>query len=391
MDFTVTDDLAPQRERARAWVAENVDPAWGAEQHRTGIHHTEELHRRMARDGILGAGFPPEYGGSDVDPDLLRALYSELVPLGIRLNAWLTTYMVLKVILALGTEEQKQAYIRPAVAGDLLIALGYTEPDSGSDVAAAKTTAVRDGDEWVIDGQKMFTSSAEVCTHVILLTRTDPTVPKHQGLTMFLVPTASEGFEVQPIHTLGNQRTSTTFYSGVRVPDSARLAGEGEGWRVIRTALVFERGVGMPFRPLTIGPQLATWATTARRPDGSRPFDDDSVRERLGRMAAESEVARLLAARLTWMVGKGELPGVEGSMTKLFRSESDQRQHREALDVLGAEGLLAPDADGAPLDGALELGFRASVVETIYGGSSEIMREMIAEGRLGLPRNRAKG
>ena len=391
MDFAVTDDLATHRDRAREWLAANVDPAWADEQYRTGTHQTMELHRRMARDGILGAGWPKEYGGSDVDPDFMRAVYRDLIAAGIRMDAWMTTFMILKTILHLGTEEQKQEFVGGAMRGDVLIALGYSEPDSGSDVAAAKTTAVRDGDEWIVDGQKMFTSTAEVCSHVIVLARTNPDVPKHKGLTMFLVPTASAGFEVQPIHTLGNQRTNTTFYTNVRVPDSLRLGAVDEGWGVIRTALVYERGVGMPYKPLDIGVEVAEWAKETTRPDGSRVFDDPQVAERLGRMAAEAEVARLLAHRIGWMADRGEMPGVEGSMSKLFRSEADQRHHRDALDILGSEGVLAPGAPGAPLAGGAEFGFRASVVETIYGGSSEIMREMIAEGRLGLPRNRPRG
>jgi hypothetical protein len=207
---------------------------------------------------------------------------------------------------------------------------------------------------------------------------------------MFLVPTSSPGFEIQPIHTLGNQRTNTTYYTNIRVPDSARLGEVDEGWTVIRTALVYERGVGMPYTPLSAGNELASWAKSARRDDGSVVFDDPQVAERIGRMATEAEIARLLAMRIGWMADRGEMPGVEGSMAKLYKSEADQRHHRDAVDVLGAEGLLAPGAADAPLGGRLEFGLRSSVVETIYGGASEIMREMIAEGRLGLPRNRQK-
>ena len=390
MDFSTTDELADQRSEARAWIDANFDPQWAEDQYVTGSHQTPELHARLAADGILGAGWPAEYGGTDVDVDLFRAILQECKQAGVRMDAWMTSYMVLRTIELLGTEEQKRTYIGGALRGEVLIALGYTEPESGSDVAAAKTRATRDGDEWIIDGQKMFTSTAEACSHVIVLARTNPDVPKRQGLTMFLVPTSSPGFEVQPIHTLGNQRTNTTFYSDVRVPDSARIGDVDGGWSVIRTALVFERGVGMPFTPLTIGEELAEWAKETRRLDGTRVFDDPSVAERIGQMAVESEVARLLAGRLDWMAARGDMPGVEGSMLKLFKSEADQRHHRDALDVMGAEGLLAPGALEAPLDGTLEHGFRASVVETIYGGASEIMREMIAEGRLGLPRNRQK-
>ncbi len=375
-----------------AWVQDNVDPGWADEQYRTGTHSTPELHARLARDGILGAGWPKEYGGSDVDPDFARAVYRQISEAGLQMHAWMTTYMVVGTIREVGTEEQRREYIPRALGGELLVALGYSEPDSGSDVASAKTTAVRDGDEWVIDGQKMFTSSAEVATHVFVLARTNPDVPKHKGLTLFLVPKTSAGLEVQPIYTLGSQRTNTTFYTGVRVPDFARIGGVDQGWGVMRVALVFERGAGMPrSAEETLARDLAHWAQGATGMDGRPTFDDPHVAERIGRMAVEEEVARLLDLRLRWQTEQGQLPGVEGSMRKLYASEATQRAHRAALDILGPEGILAPGVPGAPAHGEFEAGFRASVVETIYGGSSEIMREIIAEGRLGLPRNRPNG
>ncbi len=392
MDFATLDDLAAHREHAVAWVKANVEPEWAEEQYRTGTHFTPELHARLARDGILGAGWPSEYGGSDVDPDFARAVYRETSELGLEMHAWLTTYIVAGTIKEVGTEEQRREYIPRALRGDLLVALGYSEPDSGSDVASAKTTAVRDGDEWIIDGQKMFTSSAEVASHVFVLARTNPEVPKHKGLTLFLVPKETAGLEVQPIYTLGSQRTNTTFYSNVRVPDFARIGGLDEGWGVMKVALVFERGAGMPrSAEETLARDLAHWAQSAADADGRRTFDDPLVAERIGHMAVDEEVARLLDLRLRWKTERGELPGVEGSMRKLFASEASQRSHRAALDILGPEGILAPGVPGAPGKGIFEAGFRASVVETIYGGSSEIMREIIAEGRLRLPRNRPNG
>jgi alkylation response protein AidB-like acyl-CoA dehydrogenase len=391
MDFTVSDDLAVHRDRARAWVETNVEPQWVSEQYWSGTHQTMELHARLARDGILGAGWPVEYGGSDVDPDLARAIYRELNKLGLAMDAWLTTFIVISTIRQVGTEQQKHEYIPGALRGEILFALGYSEADSGSDVASAKTTAMRDGDDWIIDGQKMFTSSAQVSTHVIVLTRTNPELPKHKGLTMFLVPTTSPGYERQPIYTLGGQLTNVTFYSEVRVPDSARLGAVDEGWGVLRFALVYERGPGLPrSAEETLATELAGWARTARRADGSVALDDPYVAERLGRMAVEEEVARLLSLRMHWKSARGELPGVEGSMHKLFSSEALQRHYRDTLDILGAEGVLAPGGPDAPNGGTFEAGFRAAVVRTIYGGSSEIMREIIAEGRLGLPRNRPK-
>jgi len=389
MDFTVTDELAAHRDAARAWVKENARPEWGEEQHRRGDHHTPEVHAALARDGILAAGWPAELGGSDVDTGFAGAVFDELYAMGIVGDAWATTQMVLRTMQHVSTAEQQRAYIPAALRGEVLIALGYSEPDSGSDVAAAKTRAVRDGDEWVINGQKMFTSAAQVCTHVFLLARTNPDAPKHKGLTMFLVPTDAQGYERQPIYTLGGQVTNSTYYTDVRVPDSARVGGVDEGWAAMHVALVFERGGGGRGQAgPTVAERAASWAQSTARDDGTTYYDDPVNRERLARIALELEVSRLLGLRVRWMSGRGELPGVEGSMHKLFWPESDQRRYGELVDLLGPEGVLQPEAEGAPLTGEFERSFRMAVVGTIYGGSSEIQREIIAERRLGLPKSR---
>ncbi len=391
MDFTTVDSLAEHREAAQAWVEKNVQSGWAWEQYTSGTHHTPELHVRLANDGILGAGWPPEYGGSDTDPGYARAVLDAVSDAELYMDGWATTNMVLRTVRHVGTEEQKKEIISGALRGEILIALGYSEPDSGSDVAAAKTRAVRDGDEWVISGQKMFTSTAQSCSHVFVLARTNLDVPKHKGLTMFLVPTDVDGFDLQPIYTLGGQRTNATFYSDVRIPDSLRIGGVDEGWRVMRVALVYERGGGgRTSAGPTLAERVATWAMTTDRTDGETYYDDSRNKERLARIAIDEEVARLLGMRVRWMNDRGELPGVEGSMTKLFSSEADLRHYGELVDMLGPEGVLRPESGGAPLDGELEHHFRSTVVGTIYGGASEIQREIIAEGRLGLPRNRPK-
>jgi alkylation response protein AidB-like acyl-CoA dehydrogenase len=390
MDFTTIDSLAEHREAARLWVESNVRTGWAWEQYTSGTHHTPELHTKLAEDGILGAGWPLEYGGSTTDPGFARAVLDAVSDAGLYGDGWATTNMVIRTIRQVGSEEQKETIIAGGLKGEFLIALGYSEPDSGSDVAAAKTRAVRDGDEWVVNGQKMFTSTAQSCSHVFVLARTNLDVPKHKGLTMFLVPTDAEGFELQPIYTLGGQRTNATFYSDVRVPDSLRIGAVDEGWRVLRVALVYERGGGRGSSGPTLAERVATWAMATSRIDGTTYYDDPRNRERLARIAIDDEVARLLAQRVRWMHESGELPGVEGSMAKLFASEADQRHYSELLDLLGPEGVLAPGVKDAPLEGELEHHFRSTVVGTIYGGSSEIQREIIAEGRLGLPRNRPK-
>jgi alkylation response protein AidB-like acyl-CoA dehydrogenase len=386
MDFTEPADLAAWREAARGWADANLRPEWADEQRRTGCHQTMELHARLGRDGILGAGWPAEYGGSDVEPGFARAVLDEAARRGVLSDGWATTAMVAHTIERVGTPEQKAACIPAALRGEMLIALGYSEPGSGSDVAAARTAAVRDGAEWVISGQKMFTSTAQLATHVFLLTRTSPDAAKHQGLTLFLVPTASAGFSVRPIGTLGGQVTTATFYDGVRVPDSARVGGADEGWGVMKVALVYERGFGaMASLEQTLGRDLAAWAREAGT------LDDPLVAERIGRIAADEEVTRLLGLRLDWMARQGQLPVAESAMRKLFWTETLQRHCADALDVLGPAGVLGRDAPGAPGGGRFEQEFRAAVVTTVYGGASEVLRDIIAERRLGLPRSRPAG
>jgi alkylation response protein AidB-like acyl-CoA dehydrogenase len=382
LDFHETDELASFRDAAREWADENVRPEWVEEQHRTGCFQTMELHRLMARDGLLGAGWAKEYGGTDVDPDYARAVFDECARRGLHSDGWASSCMIIGTISHVATEEQKREYIGGALRGEMMFALGYTEPDSGSDVAAAKTLAVRDGDEWVINGQKMFTSTAQVCTHVFLLVRTDPSLPKHGGLSLFMVPLDGPGVEIHPVHTLGDQVTNATFYTDVRVPHSALIGGVNEGWNVMKVALIYERGAGSPAsNEQTLAQDLAAWSKANGR------FDDPLTAERIGRIAVEQEVAKVMGQWVRWRA-KQALPAYEGTMRKLFSTEAAQRQYSDTMDVLGMAGLLEPGAPGAPAGGRFELNFREAVVTTIYGGTSEVCREIIAERRLGLPRNR---
>jgi alkylation response protein AidB-like acyl-CoA dehydrogenase len=391
VDFSDVDKLAEYRQQAREWVERHVNPDWAEQQRVSGSYHTPELHALLAEQGWLGAGWPAEYGGTDNDPDLAAALFEEIDAAGLHLDGWITTVMICRTILHTGTEEQKAAIVGGALAGEVLIVLGYTEPDSGSDVAAARTRAERDGEEWLINGQKMFTSTAHMASHVFMLTRSNTEVAKHKGLTTFLVPLDGPGVEIRAIHTLGGQRTNATFYSDVRVPDSARIGPVDGGWGVMHVALVFERsgGSGRRSRP-TLAERVAHWARQARRDDGTRVYDDATVKERLARIAIEAEVARLLGMRTAWVAASGALPGTEGSAAKLFSAESAQRQHWDLLDILGAEAVLRREAGDAPLNAAVDEAFRRGVVGTIYGGSTEIMREIVAERVLGLPRVRAR-
>jgi alkylation response protein AidB-like acyl-CoA dehydrogenase len=386
MDFTERDQLAGYRAAAKQWADANLEVDWVEQEHRTGTHHNRVLHHRLAADGLLAAGWPQEYGGSDVDPALAEAIFQEIAGFGLRMDGWITTWMVARTILHVGSEELKREVVPAALRGEVIIVLGYTEPSCGSDVAAAKTRAERDGGGgWIINGSKMFTSTAHEASHVFLLTRTSPDKPKHRGLTLFLVPMDADGVQCQPIHTLGGQRTNATYYGDVRVPDSARVGEVDGGWGVMRVALVYERQGSTPRSGPTLAEQFAAWAQQPG-PDSGALYDAPATREALARIAIDDEVGRLLSLRVGWITEQGGLPGVEGAMAKLFSTEAAQRHHAALLDLLGADGVLT--GPGAPLAGLVEHEFRNSVVSTIYGGASEILREIVAERRLELPRSR---
>ncbi len=388
MDFRLGERSDAFRDEVRAFLGENFRPDMIERAHDTGTSHNWEFHRALGAQGWIAASWPEEYGGQGRDPMEMTAMRDELRLAGVPTDGLGQTIMIARTIRAVGTDEQKQRFLPPALAGEIIFALGYTEPDSGSDVAAAKTRAVRDGDEWIIDGQKMFTTLAHEATYVFLLTRTNPDVPKHKGLTMFLVPLDAPGVEIHPVHTMGGERTNATFYTGVRVPDAFRVGEVDGGWDVMTVALTFERGGFALTEADRVWELTVDWATATRRADGTRVIDDPLVRERLATMRVNLEVARLLAYRCSYVAASGGLPGVEGSMHKLWYSETMTADASELVDMLGAEGVLAHGDDDAPVNGWVEHLYRHAAVTTIYGGTSEVQRGIIAERGLGLPRNR---
>ncbi|WP_433073956.1 acyl-CoA dehydrogenase family protein [Dactylosporangium sp. CA-052675] len=387
MDF----ELSPAQQRFRAEVRAflaGLPESTSAAVHDSGTLHSWDVHRAMTERGWLAAAWPVEQGGQGRDPFEMATLNEEFARAGIPIEGWLISELVAKTLQIVGTEQQKREVIPAILSGAALMSLGYSEPDSGSDVAAARTRATRDGDGWVIDGQKMFTTMAHEASHVFLLARTNPDVPKHRGLTMFLVPLDAEGVEIRPVPTLGGERTNATFYERVRVPDSARVGEVDGGWDVMMVALAFERQPAAAGHLLHLVERAVAWARTPG-PDGSPPIERPEVRAALARACTDLEVSRLMGYRMTWLTARDVLPHTEGSLAKLFSSEALMRAAASFEDVLGADGLLAGHGTGAPADGWIEHEFRHSVVTTIYAGTSEIQRGIIAERHLGLPRSRA--
>jgi len=388
MEFRLGAKSDAFRDEVREFLREHLRPEMIERAHDTGTGHDWEFHRALGAQGWIAASWPEEYGGQGRDPFEMTAMRDELRLAGVPTDGLGQSIIVARTIRAVGSEEQKQIFLPPFLAGEILFALGYTEPDSGSDVAAAKTRAVRDGDDWIIDGQKMFTTLAHEASYVFLLTRTNPDVPKHRGLTMFLVPLDAPGVEIHPVHTMGGERTNATFYTGVRVPDANRVGEVDGGWDVMTVALTFERGGFALSEADRVWEQTVDWARGARRPDDSRVIDDPLVRERLANMRIDNEVARLLALRCSYVAASGGLPGVEGSMHKLWYAEAMTADASELVDMLGAEGVLAHGDADAPVEGWVEHLYRHAAVTTIYGGTSEVQRGIIAERGLGLPRSR---
>jgi alkylation response protein AidB-like acyl-CoA dehydrogenase len=388
MDFRLGEKSEAVRREARAFLEEALTPEVRQKMEETGVHHSWDFHRKLVARGWLAPGWPKEFGGQGRDPLEILAFAEELQRAGAPTYGVGTTLMIAGVIRHIGTEEQKQLILPPALAGDLIIVLGFTEPESGSDVAAAQTRAVRDGDQWIINGQKMFTTNAQEADYAFMLTRTNTEVPKHQGLTTFLVPLKQPGVEIREVRTISGERTNLTFYTDVRVDDSLRIGEVDGGWDTMAVGLTLERSGphgGQSFRLLAA---MEHWAATALDGDGRPRAQDPTVLARLGRAAAENEVSSLLARRSAWIQSVGGLPGVEGSMAKLFASEALTRQGGDFMDMLGPDGVRSKGDPTAIEGGAAEFALRFALGATTYGGTSEIQRNIIAQRGLGLPRGR---
>jgi len=284
-----------------------------------------------------------------------------------------------------GTPEQSQAFCPRILAGEIFFAIGYSEPGAGTDLASLRTSAARDGDEWVINGQKMWTSLAEYADYVWLAARTDPKAPKHRGLSIFLVPTTATGFSRQTIRTVGGVCTNATFYEDVRVPAENLIGGENQGWRLITRQLNHERislmTVGRLLRDLEA---VSAWARETRV-DGGRVIDQAWVQQGLARLFAKAQVLRLMNWKQAWAAEQGQPRMADSSAIKVYGSELQIEAYRALLEVLGAPGILARGSPGAVLQGRIESSYRNGLILTFGGGTNEVQRDIIAMAGLGMP------
>jgi 3-oxocholest-4-en-26-oyl-CoA dehydrogenase alpha subunit len=341
--------------------------------------------RRMGQDGWLGLGWPAEYGGqarSAIDQMIfVEESHWAGVPLPL-----LTLNSVGPTLMALGTVEQKQRILPGILRGEVHFSIGYTEPSAGTDLASLQTRAVRDGDEYVINGQKIFTSAIQYADYVWLAARTDPDAPKHKGLSVFIVPVDSPGFHWVPLPTIAGDITSSTFYEDVRVPAENLVGAENQGWKLITNQLNHERVAICPssglLRSLT---DVRRWAQEHELRDGRAVIDHEWVQITLARVQAKIEVLKLFNWKVAWASGKGLNPA-DASATKVYGTELSLEVYRALLEIVGQAGYLAEGSPAAILRGRLEQQARSQTIFTFGGGTNEIQRDIIAMIGLGMPR-----
>jgi len=347
--------------------------------------------RRIGKDGWLGIGWPAEYGGQGRPATDQYIFFDETRRAGAPFP-FVTVNTVGPTVMRYGTEEQK-AYFLPAIlSGEINFAIGYTEPEAGTDLASLHTRAVRDGDEYVVNGAKVFTSGADIADYIWLAVRTDPDVPKHKGISILCVATDSPGFSWSPIVTVGGASTTATYYADVRVPVTNRVGEENAGWRMITTQLNHER-VGLAawsgLAGLLCG-EVGRWAAatpaSAADPDAGSVLDRPWVRAELARCRAEVEAMRLLNWRMACAMAEGELGAADSSAVKVFGVERSMEIYRSLLGIIGVAGYLRPGSPGAMLRGRLEQAARGAQINTFGGGVNEVQREIVAMAGLGMHR-----
>ena len=382
-------EYTPEQEELRARIRADLEAVMTPERIAAigdvmeGGPAVKECVKALGAANLLGVGWPKEYGGHGFTAMEQFIFFEEAR----RVNAPLpivTLNTVGPTLAQHGTDAQKTEFLPGILKGTVEFAIGYSEPDSGSDLASLRTAAVRDGDDYVINGQKMFTSGAASSDYIWLAARTDPTAKKHKGISLFIVPTSAPGFSWRPLHTMPGVCTYYTFYDDVRVPASAMVGAENDGWKLVTTQLNFERaalGNLGAIEPLFA--KTLRWARSTEL-DGGRVIDQPWVQLALARVEAQVAAYRILNLRVNATMSHGGLGMGEASAVKVFGTELTQQVARELLDVVNHNGTRTGGT--APLRGSLESAYRTAVLNTFGGGANELQRDIIAMAGLGMPR-----
>ena len=343
--------------------------------------------RQMGEDGWLGIGWPEEYGGQNRSMVDQLIFSDEASIAGVPLPS-LTIGTIGPALMTYGTDAQRKHYLPGILEGRIHFSIGYSEPEAGTDLASVTTRAVRDGDQYVINGQKMWTSLIEHADYVWLAVRTNPEEKRHKGLSLIIVPTDTPGFSYTPVRTVGGAYTSATYYEDVHVPVENLVGEENGGWPVITGQLNHERvslfsSAGMQ-RHLA---ETIEWAKETKLRDGRRVIDQEWVQVHLARVRSKVEFLKLINWKIAWGAHNGVNPAA-ASATKVFGSELNLEASRLLMEVLGQHAYVLEGSPGARVYGRLERTYRSTIILTFGGGANEVQRDMIAMKGLGMPRGR---
>jgi len=342
--------------------------------------------RQLGRDGWLALGWPAEYGGRG-GTTFDQLIFTDEAARARVPVPFLTINTVGPTIMRFGTPSQKAFFLPRIAAGEIHFSIGYSEPEAGTDLASLRTTAVRDGEEYVINGQKMWTSLIQYADYVWLACRTDPAAERHRGLSIIIVPTDAPGFSWTPVPTVAGVVTSATYYSGVRVPVTSLVGEENRGWALITNQLNHERVALTSAAPVQAAlADVRDWAASTKLASGERVIDAEWVQLNLARVHAKAEFLKLL----NWRVASagGVLGPADASATKVFGTEFAVEAYRLLMEVLGAAAVARSGSPGEVLAGRIERAHRAALILTFGGGTNEVQRDIIAATALGLPLSR---
>jgi alkylation response protein AidB-like acyl-CoA dehydrogenase len=386
MEFEWDSEYAEFRRELRAFIQERRTPELLAEYAATYGGAGERIaafHAQLDERGWMRMCWPVENGGEGRNLLYQYIFVEEMEYFGMPYGN-LTYTSIAPSIVAFGSEEQKAAYLPGIYRGEYCFAIGYSEPNAGTDLASLRTKAELDGDEWVINGQKIWTSLADVSSHIWLAVRTDPSARKHAGISILVVPTDTPGVTIRPLYTMYGGHTCETFYDDVRVSRQNLVGGVNQGWGIVMHALNHERvGLAATGGLARLYDQLVAYLRE-RRPE---KLAAATVRRRLAELEVDLQEHRALALRNAWIISRGGTPIAEASMAKVSGTELRTRIANTAMDILGREGALsAENGDRAPFEGRAEFNFRLSPIFRFGGGTNEIQRDIVASAGLGLTR-----
>lgn len=344
----------------------------------------KRFNAKLAKKGYIGMSWPKEYGGQDKPGVYEYLLNEELSRVGAPLIGK-GVGCVGQTLIRHGSERLKSEFLPKILQAEVEFALGYSEPGAGSDLASLKLKAERSGEGWMINGQKMYTTSARFADWYWLAARTNTEARKHKGISLFLVPMDHPGITIHPIETMGEHVTNQVFLDDVWVSDDYLVGQVDQGWTYICEALDYERFTFYTFSPLEEKFKVLKRLLGNTKKSGKLLSETDWVRRRMARLYTDVETSKMLQRRVIYTASKGGVPSIEAAMCKLYSTELHQRMAQSAIDFLGPEGLLHKSCEDAPDAGKWEWSYRATALDTIGAGTSEIQKNIIARKRLELP------